>query len=365
MFAQTIVQIIRMKKSTTLKNIALQVGVSVPTVSRVLNGKSKHYRISKETQELILKAAKELNYSPNQLARGLRLKRTNTLGYITPDISNPFFSTIARVVEKYARKQGYSIILCDSEESTDIEAESIKLLTDRKIDGLIISPVGQATEHLKEAYNKIPIVLIDRFFDDLDFPYVASDNYKGAYEATSYLIENSHSRIAYIQGLKNTSPNNERVRGFKDAHKHFGIALDESLIVGNSFGEENGYIEMKLLLKRNRIPSAVFAGSNLISLGALKALAEENLNVPGDISMISFDDQPYSRFLATPMTTVSQQSSQIGQLATKILIDLIETNKQFEPKGILLPTTLIKRNSVKTIRPAKLNEDGFAQNITA
>jgi len=336
-----------MKKSATLKNIAIKAGVSIPTVSRVLNGKSKRYRISEETKELILKVAKELNYSPNQLARGLRLKRTNTIGYITPDISNPFFSNIARVVEKYARKLGYSIILCDSEEDTDIEKDSIQLLIDRKIDGLIISPVGQSIEHLKD--KNIPIVLIDRYFPELDFPYVTSDNYKGAFEATAYLLECGHTRIAYIQGLKNTSPNNERVNGFKDAHKTFGVPLDETLIVGNNFGEENGYLEMKLLLKRRNVPTAVFAGSNLISLGALRALAEENLKVPDDISMISFDDQPYSRFLATPMTTVAQSGSQIGQLATKILIDLIETNKQFEPKGILLPTTLIKRNSVKVI----------------
>lgn len=347
-----------MKKSTTLKNIANQAGVSIPTVSRVLNGKSKHYRISEETQSLILKVAKELNYSPNQLARGLRLKRTNTLGYITPDISNPFFSNIARVVEKYARRLGYSIILCDSEENTDIEEDSIQLLMNRKIDGLIISPVGQTIEHLKEAFNKnIPIVLIDRYFPDLDFPYVASDNYKGAFDATTYLLESGHSRIAYIQGLKNTSPNNERVNGFKNAHKPFRIIPDESLIVGNNFGEENGYMEMKLLLKRNHKPSAVFAGSNLISLGALRALAEENLKVPDDISMISFDDQPYSKFLATPMTTVAQSGSQIGQLATKILIDIIESNKQFEPKGILLPTNLIKRDSVKIIMQPDLKED--------
>lgn len=357
MLAQTIV--LYMKKTVTLKTIANQVGVSIPTVSRVLNGKSKYYRIADETRELILKASRELNYSPNQLARGLRLKRTNTLGYITPDISNPFFSTIARVVEKYALKQGYSIVLCDSEENTEIEKKSIKLLIDRKIDGLIISPVGQEVEHLLEASSKnVPIVLIDRFFPDLDFPYVSSDNYKGALEAATYLIECGHTKIAYIQGLKNTSPNNERVRGFIDALKNFGIEADPSLIVGNNFGEENGYIEMKLLLKRSNKPSAVFAGSNLISLGALRALAEENLKIPDDISMISFDDQPYSRFLATPMTTVSQPSSQIGQLATKILTDLIESNKQFEPKGILLPTTLIKRNSVKIISHPELEVNG-------
>lgn len=339
-----------MKKDSnpTLKSIAEQVGTSVSTVSRVLNHKSDRYRISKKTEDKILKVAKKLSYSPNQLARGLRLKRTNTLGYIIPDISNPFFSSIAKSVEKSARVQGYSIILCDSEENTEIETESLRLLLDRKVDGLIISPVGQEVKHLMETYKKnIPIVLIDRYFSELKMPYVASDNYNGAYEAVEFLINNGHTRIACIQGLKNTSINNDRIKGYMDAHKAYNIQIDEKLIVGDSFGEENGYIEMKLLLKLKEIPTAVFASSNLISLGALRALSEEGLKVPDDMSMISFDDQPYSKLLETPMTTVSQQNAQIGRIATKLLIDQIESQRQFEPQGILLPTKLIVRNSVK------------------
>jgi LacI family transcriptional regulator, galactose operon repressor len=331
----------------TLKSIADQLKVSVTTVSRVLNGKSDTYRISKETKRRILNAAKELNYSPNQLARGLRLQKTHTIGYIIPDISNPFFSSIAKTVEKSARKFGYSIILCDSEENTEMEISLLQLMLNRKVDGLIISPVGIEVSHLIDlSKKKIPVVLLDRYFPDLDLPFVTSDNYQGAFEAVSTLFDYGHRRIACIQGLRRTSPNNDRVKGYLDAHRKNNIPIDQSLIVGDSFGEENGYIETKLLLKKKDIPTAIFAVSNLISLGSIRAITEEGLRIPDDISMISFDDQPYSRFLATPMTTVAQQSAQIGQIATKILIDQIESNSQIEPKGIFLPTSLIIRDSI-------------------
>jgi len=340
-----------MKSSNvTLKSIADRLNVSVTTVSRVLNGKSDRYRISRETQELINTAAKELSYSPNQLARGLRLKRTNTIGYIIPDISNPFFSSIAKSVEKSARKLGYSILLCDSEEDTKIEENLLQLMIDRKVDGLIISPVGIEVNHLRRiAQKNIPIVLLDRYFPELNLPFVTSDNYKGAFEAVNMLIEYGHRRIACIQGLVNTSPNNDRVRGYIDAHKTHDLLVDKKLIVGDSFGEDNGYIETKLLLKQDNLPTALFAVSNLISLGAIRAISEEGLKIPDDISMVSFDDQPYSRFLSTPMTTVSQQNAQIGQIAIKLLIDQIESNRQLEPKGIFLPTKLISRDSVKRV----------------
>ena len=339
-----------MKNSNiTLKSIAKKLDVSVTTVSRVLNGKSDKYRISKETQKLILKTAKSLKYSPNQLARGLRLKRTNTIGYIIPDISNPFFAGVAKSVEKSARKEGYSIILCDSEENTDIEIDVVRLMLERKVDGLIISPVGIEVSHLVNINKRsIPVVLLDRYFPNLNFPFVTSDNYQGALEAVSMLIEYGHKRIACIQGLKNTSPNNDRVKGFIDAHKKYNLPVDKNLIVGDSFGEQNGYIETKLLLKKqeNR-PTAIFAVSNLISLGTVKAISEENLKIPEDISVVSFDEQPYSSLLATPMTTVLQQNSQIGQIAVKLLIDQIESKNKIQPKGIFIPTKLVTRDSVK------------------
>jgi len=338
------------KGNSTLKNVADYIGVSVSTVSRVLSGKASDYRISKETEENVRKAAEKLNYSPNQLARGLRLKKTNIIGLVIPDISNPFFASVARSIEIETRKVKYSIMLCDSQESTKIEIDSIHLLQSRKVDGLIICPVGQDYEHLKRLYNSgTPVVVVDRYFPQLKCPYVISDNYRGAVEAVSYFIENGHIVIACIQGILFTSVNDDRVRGYRDAHKKYNIPLDESLIVGDSFGERNGYIGAKILLNRAERPTAIFATSNLISLGALRAISEEDLKIPDDISMISFDDQAYSDYLSTPMTTVVQQKEEIGSIASKLLTDQIESGIRYNTKGVVLPTKLVIRESVKNL----------------
>lgn len=335
---------------TTLKTIAELVGCSETTVSRVLNGKATQYRISDHTAHEIHRVAKENKFSPNNLARSLRTQRTLTLGLVIPDISNPFFSSIARHIEREARKLGYSIMLVDTEEETELEEQSVTLLHQRNIDGLIISPVGQSVAHLEALFEQhIPIVIIDRFFPNSKIPYVASDNYAGAKEAVSFLISQGHTRIACIQGLPYTAPNNDRVRGFIDAFREFNLTADMDLIVGDSFGEENGYLEMKLLLKRQDPPTAVFALSNLISLGILRAVKEENLSVPEDVSLIAFDEQPYLSYLSPPLTTVAQQNTEMGRMAIKMLFQQIQSTTKMQSQGIVLPTVLIKRHSVKSL----------------
>ena len=335
---------------TTLKSIAERLGLSVTTVSRVLNGRARKYRISEKTEEAVMEVARRLNFLPNQLARGLRLNRTLTIGLVIPDISNTFFANIARNVETEARKRKYSTILCDSGENTELEIESLELLRSRKVDGLVLSPVGEMAAHLKKYENsELPIVIVDRYLPDLKLPYVASDNYKGAHNAVSFLIENGHKTIACIQGLRKTMPNIERLRGYEDALKQHRIQLDKSLIVGNDFGQDNGYIQTKLLLSTRRDVTAILALSNLISLGALRAIQEEGLNVPGDISIISFDDQPYSAYLATPMTTVAQNNAEMGRVAVQLLFDQIDSPQPLQTRGLLLPTEFIERKSVRRL----------------
>ena len=231
------------------------------------------------------------------------------------------------------------------------------MLQGRNIEGLIVAPVGQICEHLEIVYKSgLPIVTIDRYFPQKEFPFVTSDNYKGAYDAVLYLIENGHRKIACIRGLENTTPNNDRIRGYKDALSENNIPVVGSLIVGNSFGEQNGYTEAKILLKLEKRPTAIFAFSNLISLGALKAIAEENLSVPEDISIVAFDDQPYFDHLATPMSTVAQQHNEIGQIATKIIFNQIKSKTSSVAEGVLIPTKLIKRASVKRIQQYRYHE---------
>ena len=334
----------------TLKSIAKIVGCSDSTVSRVISGKSKQFRISPKTEQKILDLAKELHFVPNPIAASLRTRRTLTIGLVIPDISNPFFAGIAPHVERECRQLGYSVLLADTEENTDLEIESVSILHKRSIDGLIIAPVGQTFDHLERLYKSgLPVVIIDRYFPDSTIPYVTSDNYQGGYDAATHLIENGHKMIACIQGLPYATPNSERVRGYRDALAAAGVTENEDWIVGDSFGEENGYYETRILLKEFKRPTALFALSNLISLGALRAISEEHLRVPEDISLISFDDQPYSNLLATPMTTVSQQIHEMGKIAMQMLYRQMKAEKGAVEESVKLATTIIRRNSVRTL----------------
>ena len=348
-------------KKPSRKDIAKKTGVSASTVSRVLNGKAESFRISPSTSELVLKIATEIGYIPNQIARGLRTRKSHTIGLIIPNISNPYFSRICRTIEIAARKIGYSIILSDSQEEQQLEIESIRNLRSRNVDGLIILPVGEDINVLKQIIDsKMPLVIADRHFPDLKCPQVISNNYDGAFDAANHLIQNNHQVIGCVQGKHNTSVNNSRMKGFLSALKENNIKINDNYIVGDDFGSRNGYTSTKILLNMNPIPTAIFAFSNLISLGAMRAIMEEKLNIPNDISMITFDDdQPHSEFLATPMSTIAQQTDEIGHVAFKLLMAEIGKEGQTlskepkESKIVVLSTKLIERNSVRLLMPSK------------
>jgi LacI family transcriptional regulator len=338
------------KKAKNIKELAAVLGISVTTVSRVLNGKADKYRISPVTGKKVLAAAREFNYYPNRIARGLRLEKTETLGLIIPDIANPFFSSIAKTIEFESRRHGYSLIFCDSLDDIQTETELLNLLASRKVDGIVLAPVGQSNNHLKDFLKRdIPLVIIDRHMPGIPVPFVTTDNYHGAVEAMEYLVSSGHKTIACIQGLRGISVNNERVRGYTDVLKRNGIPVDNSLISGDDFGEEKGYIQTRILMSREEPPTAIFALSNLISLGVLRALNETGLRIPGDISVVAFDDQPYSSFLASPMTTVDQPKEEIAKIAVNILLDYIRKGSVDIDTGIMLKPKLIIRKSVKRI----------------
>ncbi len=336
----------------TLQRIADQSGLSVTTISRVLSGQASRYRISKGTETLVRKLAKEASFVPNQLARGLRLKKTLTIGLVIPDISNPFFAAIAHQVIVGTRKHGYSVILCDSQDDTDLELQELALLRSRSVEGVVLCPTGRSGQHLAPFVGgRFPIVLVDRFFPDLPLPYVSSDNASGARQATELLINSGHRRIACLQGLRGTSPNESRVRGYREALEHHHLPVEERLIVGDSFTEQSGYIETKLLLRTEPGVKAILALGNLNGLGAIRALTEEKRHIPDDVSLISFDDTPYFSYLSTPLTAVAQSSSEMGEVAVKLLFDQIQSPHRQTKEGILLPTTLVVRESVKKLPP--------------
>lgn len=336
----------------TLQHIAEESGLSVTTISRVLSGQAARYRISKKTEAAVCKLAKDFGFVPNQLARGLRLKKSLTIGLVIPDISNPFFAGIAHQVIVGTRQHGYSVILHESQDDTDLEVQSLGLLQSRSVEGVVLCPVGQSDAHLAEFVDgRLPIVLVDRVFPDLPLPYVSSDNVSGARQATDLLIANGYHRIACLQGARGTSPNESRIRGYKEALAHHHLPVEEDLIVGDSFTEQSGYIETKLLLRTQPAVKAILALSNPNALGAIRALTEEKRRIPEDISIVSFGDTPYSPYMATSLTTVAQANAEMGEVAIKLLFDQIQSPHRQTKGGILLPTTLVMRQSVRPLQP--------------
>ena len=342
------------KNNVTIQSMAKTLGVSVTTISRVLNGLGEQFRISKKTIELVTTTAEKLNYRPNNIAKGLRLKKSSTIGLILPDITNTWFAQLALGIEKEARKHHYNIFLCNSNDDIKVEKKSIALLQSWMVDGIIIAPIGLESEHLQKASkNGTPLVLIDRFFEGVNLPYISSNDFEGSLDATQYLINNGHKKIACFQGIVGTSPNNQRVNGYKQALKINKIPFDPTLVIGEDFGFNNGYTCAKKLIKhlaKSKI-TAIISMGNQITLGILKALKEEGVQIPNDLSIISFDEQEYSDLLYTPLTTVSHMNENIGDVALKMLFNQFGKSTRIKPKNVVLNSKLIIRDSVKKIAP--------------
>ena len=334
----------------TMKDLAQETGLSVSVVSRVLNGKATDYRIREETQRLVQDTASRLGFSVNRVARGLRLQRSHTIGLIIPDISNSFFSKIARSVEKSARSMGYSTILCDTENDEELERHSLKLLRDQAVDGLLIAPVGTESSHIEDIQRSgMPMVLIDRFFESVDVPYVTSDNFAGAYEAVTHLIDRGHKAIVYVQGVPNSKPNLERLRGYRQALHDRGITFREDFVRGNSFDEQDGYESTHALLSHEPGPTALFVSSAVGSLGAMRACMDLGRSIPEDVSIIGFDEYPYAQLLSPPLSTIAQSTETLGERASTMLLDWLENGERPKQDAVVLDTTLVSRRSVQNV----------------
>jgi LacI family transcriptional regulator len=335
--------------SVKLVDIARKTGYSVSTVSRALNGNSSRYKIGDKTAKEIQMVAEDLGYRRNKIARSLKSKKTFELGVAVSDIFNPFFVTLIKSISKEVRKIGYTILLCDSDDTTEFEKDSIGHLLESRVEGLIIAPVGIYSDYFQELKDSnIPTIIVDRIFPNFVFDSVFVDNYKGSCLATEYLIKCGHRRIAFIQGLPGTVPNSQRLNGFNDTLKNHGIPVPTELIVGNDYRIPNGYLQTKKLLKFNPPPTAIYTASDLITLGAIQAIKEENLTIPHDISLISFDDPGYFAHLSPPMTAVKQPAREMGSIAVKLLFERIK-NKSVKQKRVQLNPELIIRNSVNRI----------------
>ncbi len=337
-----------MNAKVNIKDIAEKTGLSITTVSRVLNGKAKQYRIGNKSQKIIKEVAKELNYIPNHFAANLKSGKSKTIGLIIPSLSNPFFANIASLINSEVRKKGYTLIISDSNEDIEEEISEIQQFVSRNVEGLIIVPSGSKIEHIEQINNQgLPLILLDRYFKKSNLPFVATDNYYGAMIATKHLIEHGHSLIACIQGIKISTPNKLRVSGFQ--HEMQEAGNKKIHVIGDDFSVQNGFLETKLLLQLKERPTAIFTLSNTIAMGCLQALKEENLRVPDDISIITFDDHPYLDFLATPITSIAQPVEHICKIALRYLFSRINDDEDMSANQIILKPEIKMRESVKRI----------------
>ena len=331
----------------TIKDIAEMCGVSVTTVSLVLN--NKKVRTSVQTKQKILEIAQKYNYTPNPLAVGLVTHRTNTIALLVPDISNGFFSQIAKHLESNFSKRGYNLILCNTNDDATEQEKYLHLLLNRGVDALVMCVANDRSKTMdvldEFKADNIPVIAFDRFFDNLNCPLVVTDNKNGAKDVVEYLISLGHTRIACISGSL-AKLYSERLDGYKQALKENGISYDEKLVRNGDYRYESGYVLTKELLREH--PTAIFVCNDMMAYGAYKAIEEQGMSIPEDISVVGFDDLMFSSLLSVPLTTVSQDVQGMCEKICNLTLDAL--NGQAVSGVHQFPATVMRRESVKSLK---------------
>jgi LacI family transcriptional regulator, galactose operon repressor len=326
-----------MKKSTNRDEVARLAGVSPATISYVINNGPRP--VSPETRARVLDAIQKLGYQPNAVARNLRRQRTTTLGVILPDTQNPYFAEVTREIERTAFARGYTVVQCHSDYSLERELQFVDLLYAERAAGVIWIPTTDSSDPaVRLADLDIPFVVLDRRVGNVTAPAVLANNCEGARMATQHLLDLGHRRIGYIGRPFELSHSSERTRGFLEALDRNGLRPDETLMARGGFRIEDGRVAALQLLERKDRPSAIFAYSDFMAIGALRAAWECGLAVPRDVSVIGFDDIPQAALTCPALSTISQPKTEMGRRGSELILDLIEEKliREPEPLGVKL-----------------------------
>jgi LacI family transcriptional regulator len=328
--------------AATLRDVAARAGVSAITVSRALNNTGY---VSLQTRERINTAVAELDYVPNAVASSLRSSKTQLLALLLTDITNPFWTTVARAVEDVAMEAGYGLILCNTDEDRSKEARYLDLLLRRQIDGLVVTPTSESTQILQNFKKRhVPFVLVDRQVSGVEADNVRGDSRGGAYEMTKHLLATGYKRISMLTGPLTVSTAEERVAGYLDALADADLPVDRDLVLYGHYRASWGYDVTHELMARHSRPDAIFAANNFIALGVLEALHTLGLRVPEDVAVVCFDDTPQHTASAPFMTTVMQPALEMGRVAARMLLERLSDPGR-ETQDVVLPTKLIIRTS--------------------
>lgn len=327
--------------SATVKDVAKLAGVSPSTVSRVMNNDP---RISDTTRERVIQCMNTLDYKINHIARSLKTNRTYTIGFICPEIPNDFFMRVAKGVEDELRKQGYSVIICCSNENEEEEAQRFRLMMKKCVDGLIIIPVSSESAAFQSlAHQDIPVVLVDRLVKDYMTDAVLVDNIHGSYTAIEYLIGQGYRRIAFISGDMRTTSAQERYEGYRRALADYCISQEEELMKFGDYHSQSGYQLMKELMEQPLPPDSIFISNYFMHLGAVRYLVENRKKLQHEVFISSFDDMELFGVLGFPSIHVEQPVMEIGSKAAEILLHRIQGDKTAFPGITRLKTRLITK----------------------
>ncbi len=334
------------KKKTTIKDIANVLNISPAAVSKALHDDS---RISKKTKKAVKQVAKNLNYQPNHLASALRKGKSKLVGVIVPRTNSNFFSSVIQNIEEVLNKEGYNIIITQSNESYKKECNNIDTLLFTQVDGIIASMANETVnlEYYEKIKSKgIPLILFDRGENDLNVDYIGINDYDSSHVIVEHLIKQGCKRIAHIGGYKHTRIFNNRIRGYIDALKKHNLPLDEELLIESSLTIEDGRQKMAKLLALKNKPDAVYVAGDYAALGALQLLNERNINIPKDIALVGFGDEPFTAMVTPTITSINQHSAEIGkQAAYTFLNHAKKTTVKQTLNKIILDAELIIRDS--------------------
>jgi len=326
----------------TIKDVAALAGISYTTVSHVVN---KTRPVSQEVRLKVEAAIKSLDYVPSAVARSLKAKTTATIGLLVPNSLNPYFAELARGIEDYCERNGYCVILCNSDDNPEKQRSYLRVLLEKRIDGLIVASAGGDIGLAQGlAGVKTPMVIVDRGLDGVDADLVRIDHEYGAYLATRHLLELGHRDIATIGGPSSTSVAQMRQAGFCRALQEAGITVRPERMLESDFTSTGGYNTAAILLEGNP-PSAIFAGNDMIGIGVLRAAAERNVRVPSELSVIGFDDIQMSRYVYPALTTVGQSILQLGEMAAEVLLRRIATPSLVTDQRIVTPSIVLREST--------------------
>jgi len=339
-----------MNGKVSLKDVAKYLGVSTALVSYVINNKEKEARVSEKMAKKIRSAVVKLNYQPNQIAKSLKSGKTNTIGLIVADISNPFFSSIARIIEDEARKKGYVVIFGSSDESAEKSQRLIDVFLNRQVDAFIIAPAENTEKQIKALQETgMPVVLIDRYFPTIQVDSVHIDNFQAAYNAVEHLINNGSKKIAMMAYDTNLPHIQERKRGYKAALRAHGIRFKKEWLKEASYQniEKDVADKMNELLFPELKVDAFFFATNTLAVESLKIINQSGIKVPDDLAIIAFDESDAFDFFYSPLSYVSQSLEDMGKGALELVTARLKDNTR-EYTNLIIKEKLVLRKSCGT-----------------